>query len=197
MNTTCLKNCLSNLCSCNIFQKTNTTADTPPPSPYSLESNHSNHSNHLNRQYHSSSSSSEEIYDVILNTNSITNSTTHTHTKYMFKKIRSQYTPYYLNICYHSHNITDEGNKIVIFDHHGGDNNKLPLRGWLHHCLCCNSITGSDVFFCMYRNINIHIQFCNRCVYHNNLEKFKETSDIISEIKIVLRRIDFQNIDDI
>lgn len=185
MNKTCLKNCLSNLCSCNIFQKTNTTGDTPPPSPYSLESNHLNHSNQ------SSPSSSEEIYDFALNTNS----TTHTRTKYMFKKIRSQNTPYYLNICYHTHNITDEGNKIVIFDHYGGDNNKLPLKGWLHHCLCCNSITGNDVFFSMYRNINIHIQFCNRCAYYNNLEKFKEKSDIIYEIKTILRLIDFQNID--
>ena len=78
--------------------------------------------------------------------------------------------------------------KIVIFDHYGGDT-KLPVKGWLHHCLYCNTITGRDMLYTQHNNINIHIQFCAPCQYYKEQLSTNKIDILDSHIEKVLDMI--------
>ena len=137
---------------------------------------------------------------------------------FIFKKYKTHYKQYYFNFCFHSTNSTDSTdsttnidninsmcnidstytiNKIVIFDHYSSENHKFPVRGWLHHCLYCDCVTGRDVFYMTYNNYNIYIVLCDTCnIRNNNSTSFQKLYEIDSDIYEILKSLDMRDEDD-
>jgi hypothetical protein len=107
---------------------------------------------------------------------------------YIFKKYKSPYKHFFLNYYIQKENKHTLPVKIVIFDHYGSDT-KLPVKGWLHHCLYCNTITGRDMLYTQHNNINIHIQFCAPCQYYKEQLSTKKIDALNSHIEKVLDTI--------
>ena len=122
--------------------------------------------------------------------NMYTKSSINNETRYIFKKYKTFYKDFFINYYID----VDDPNiihKIVIFDHYGNDDHKLPKEGWLHHCLYCNLITGRDMIYTQYKEIDVYIQFCDKCAqsYRNNLLTKELIQSVQKDIKKVLELI--------
>ena len=77
-----------------------------------------------------------------------------------------------------------EGNKYIIFNH-DTDNKSLPINGWIHNCVFCDTITSSHKKF-NHNYLSINIIICPDCYKRNLLDINKKliNSWIKSNIKV-------------
>lgn len=64
--------------------------------------------------------------------------------------------------------IEKTNNKSIIFYY--PFNSKLPIKGWIHHCILCSHRTGRIQLYSKLNNKNIYFQICNNC-WKNKLNK--------------------------
>jgi len=124
------------------------------------------------------------------NFNSIYNSP-----RYVFRKYKCSHKQFYVNY-YIDEKDSSKIYKIIIFNHYGEDNAKLPLKGWIHHCLHCNTITGRYAKYITRNHIDICIQLCNKCKhnvtysYNKNIQNVLKLDDNLEyDIQKILQEI--------
>jgi hypothetical protein len=110
------------------------------------------------------------------------------------KKYKINYNEFYTcDYIYNNDNDTiNLKNKTIIFDHYRQDGHKLPIKGWLHRCLHCATITGNSTYYGMYNESNIYIQLCGNCIYRYRKTNNKLTKSLHIDIQNVIEDMDYK-----
>ena len=103
------------------------------------------------------------------------------------KKYKSDYDNFYTCEYVYNNVTTHLNNKTIIFDHYRQDDNKLPIKGWFHRCLHCNTITGNSEYYGNYQKYTIYIQSCRQCVYRHIHMNKKKSIYVTKDIQNVLQ----------
>lgn len=110
------------------------------------------------------------------------------------KKYKINYNEFYTcDYIYNNDNDTiNLKNKTIIFDHYRQDGHKLPIKGWLHRCLHCATITGNSTYYGTYNKSNIYIQLCGNCIYRYRKTNNKLTKSLHIDIQNVIEDMDYK-----
>mgnify|MGYP003691580519 FL=1 len=110
------------------------------------------------------------------------------------KKYKINYNEFYTcDYIYNNDNDTiNLKNKTIIFDHYRQDGHKLPIKGWLHRCLHCATITGNSTYYGTYNESNIYIQLCGNCIYRYRKTNNKLTKSLQEDIQNVIEDMDYK-----
>ena len=108
------------------------------------------------------------------------------------KKYKINYNEFYTCDYIYNNDTTHLKNKTIIFDHYGQDGHKLPIRGWLHRCLHCATITGNSTYYGTHNESNIYIQLCGNCIYRYRKTNNKLTKSLQEDIQNVIEAMDYK-----
>ena len=108
------------------------------------------------------------------------------------KKYKINYNEFYTCDYIYNNDTTNLKNKTIIFDHYRQDGHKLPIKGWLHRCLHCATITGNSTYYGTYNESNIYIQLCGNCIYRYRKTNNKLTKSLHIDIQNVIEDMDYK-----
>lgn len=108
--------------------------------------------------------------------------------QYTIKKYKTNYEQYFITYFYCNHETLQKKKIVIIFDHYGQENIKLPIKGWFHKCLYCMAITGNTFFINQkkYTDTDVYIHLCRNCTYRIHSKNLNIHKDLLLDINKVL-----------